>query len=113
MLKILYEAPPEEVQRDWNYDLTNILLFTTPDLEKALSQLSNLKCCVKEGIIGEMLKYCNYDIKIEILKYFKFALHLGEFQEKWHHTIFQMLPKDGDTRQLKNRRPIAILLIRY
>jgi len=97
-LETLYEAPVEEVPRDWNYDLTNIPLFTAADLEKALTQLANLKCCDEEGIISEMLKYCNYDIKCEMLKHFNVALHSGEFPENWHHTIFQMLPKDGDTR---------------
>lgn len=88
-------------------------LFTLSDLEKALSQLSNLKCGDEEGIIAEMLKYCSLDIKHEILKHFNTTLHSGVFPEKWHHTIFQMLPKDGGRRQLKNWRPIAILPIMY
>ena len=60
-----------------------------------------------------MLTYSNENIKHEVLKHFNVALHSGVFPENWHHTIFQMLPKDGDTRQLKNWRPIAILPIMY
>ena len=61
-LETLYDARPEEVQRDWNYDLTSIPLFTILDLEKALTQLSNLKCNDEEGIIAEILKYCSDDM---------------------------------------------------
>ena len=83
------------------------------DLKKALTQLSNLRCCDNEGITAEMIKYSSDEMKTEILKHFNKALHSGEFANNWHHTIFRMLPKDGDTTQLKNWHPIAILPIMY
>ena len=60
-----------------------------------------------------MLKYSNERIKGKILEHFNLGLHSGEFPRDWHHTIFRMLPKDGDARQVKNWRPIAILPIMY
>ena len=112
-LEQLFEAPPEDIERAWNYPLVSIPLFVMGDLDKALSQLSNLRCCDEDGITAEMIKYNSDGMKAAILTNFNSALHSGEFADNWHHIIFRMLPKDGDTTQLKNWRPIAILPIMY
>ena len=100
-LENLFEPPAEEIDREWNYALVTIPLFVMDDLKKALTQLSNLRCCDNDGITAEMIKYSSDAMKTEILKHFNKALHSGEFADDWHHTIFRMLPKDGDTTQAK------------
>ena len=65
------------------------------------------------GVTAEMIKYSSDKMKIEILKNFNLVVHSGVFPENRHHTIFQMLPKEGDVTQVKNWWPIAILPIMY
>jgi hypothetical protein len=87
--------------------------FSLKELEIGLSSLSNLRACDDEGICSEMLKNGNEILKNEILKSFNAILRTGNIEDSWHHTIFQMLPKDDDLSKVSNWRSIAILPIRY
>ena len=60
-----------------------------------------------------MIKFSSSLLKINLLRCFNQSLQSGIFDESWTHTIFQMLPKSGDTSDISNWRPIAILPILY
>ena len=93
--------------------LRSIDAFSHDELSKALYELSNLRCADEVGIVAEMLKYSSSKFRTELLRIFNDSLHSGEFDESWHRTVFQMIPKDGDLSNVSNWRPIAILSIMY
>jgi len=72
------------------------------ELEIGLRQMANMKCANSDGIVVEMIKYSSDIIKKIILDEFNMALQSGIFQENWHHTIFQILPKDDDLTKVSN-----------
>ena len=60
-----------------------------------------------------MIKYGSLFLKEELLRCFNNAMKTGVFDESWHYTIFQMIPKTGDLSKISNWRPIAILPVLY
>ena len=67
-LENLFERPLGEVDRAWDYSLMDIPLFGMDDFKKALAELSNLRCCDDDGVIAEMIKYSNEEMRVDILK---------------------------------------------
>ena len=88
-------------------------LFSMDELDQALSNLANLRACDVDGCIVELFKCANEDVKVEMLSCFNQILRYGRIDDSWHHTIFRMLPKDGDLSDVSNWRPIATLPILY
>ena len=82
--------------------LLQIKPMTLQELEKALTSLSNLRCADNDGLVAEMLKFGNQDLKIEILRNFNESILLGKFEGSWHSTIFQMLSKEGNLKLAAN-----------
>ena len=96
-----------------NTDLTEIPLFTLEEFRHALSGLANLRCSDEQGLVAEMVKHGSVRLHQELLHCFNGVLHTGVFEDEWQHTVFRMLPKDGDLSEATNWRPIAILPILY
>ena len=87
--------------------------FSLDELEAALKGIANLRSADEDGIVVEMIKYANESFKEALLGFLNQILIDGRFDESWHTTILQMLPKDGDLGELSNWRPIALLPIFY
>ena len=75
--------------------------------------MTNLRGADEDGVVVEMIKYASKSFKITLLSFYNQRLLDDCFDESWHTTILQMLPKDGDLNELSNWRPIAILSIFY
>ena len=75
--------------------------------------MANMKCEDNDGIVVEMVKNSCVEMKTEILREFNYVLHSGNFEDNWHHIIFQMLPKEGHLSKVVNWSPIAILPCMY
>ncbi len=93
--------------------LKEIPLFSKGELERALRELSKLRCADMDGLVVEMVKFASALLKEKLLHCFNHTLRSGKFEDSWSHTIFQMLPKTGDLSDIANWRPIAILPILY
>ena len=64
--------------------------------------MSNLRSADEDGIVGKMIKHADTPFKENLLNFFNQVLLDGDFDESWHLTILQMLPKDGDLGELTN-----------
>ena len=65
----------------------------------------------EDGMIKEMIKYVNGSLEGILLQLITHMLMDGSFDESWHATILQKLPKDGDLEELINFHPITFLAI--
>ena len=88
-----------------------IPMFTLDELERALKAMSNLRSADEDGIVVEMIKYANIQFEEASVIFFNQICMDWTCDESWHNTILQMLPKDGDLKELSNWRPIALLPI--
>ena len=64
--------------------------------------MANLRCADEHGIVIEMIKHGSAQLKWHILCCFNRYLAVGEFDADWHQTVFTMLPKTGDLKQVSN-----------
>ena len=93
--------------------IQSIFIFSLQEFDSALKTMSNLRSTDEDGMVVEMIKYANIEFKESLIIFFNKILIDGTFDESWHNTILQMLPKDGDLKELFNWRPIALLQIFY
>ena len=93
--------------------IRSILEFSLDELEAALKGMANLRSADEDSIVVEMIKYANESFKEALLGFFNQILIDRRFDESWHITILQMLPKDGDLGELSNWWPLALLPIFY
>ena len=75
--------------------------------------MSNLRSADEDGIVVERIENANIQFKEAVVISFNQILIDWTFDESSHNTILQMLPKDGDLKELSNWRPIALLSIFY
>ena len=61
----------------------------------------------------EMIKHANIVFKEDLLKKMNQGFQKLSFDESWHIAILQMIPKDGDSKELPNLHSIALLLLLY
>ena len=87
--------------------------FQLPELEYVLSQMPCNKATDATGVVVEMFKYGNIELRTCLLNIFNDMLKSGCFDESWRATLFTMLPKMGDTSRPSCWRPIAILKMSY
>jgi hypothetical protein len=83
------------------------------ELQRVMRQLKNRKCADADGLVAEMFKHGNLDLMNSLLELYNNMLDTGRCEPTWQHTIFTMLPKNGDRSLPNNWRPIAILKISY
>ena len=60
-----------------------------------------------------MCKYASDELLVCLLGIFNTMLETGCLEPTWCHAIFTLLPKQGDTSDVCNWRPIAELKISY
>ena len=84
--------------------------FQFLELEYVLSQTPCNKATDATGVVVEMFKYGNDELRTWLLNIFNRMLKSGCFDESWRATLFTMLPKMGDTSRPRFWRPIAILI---
>ena len=77
--------------------IQSIQIFSLQELE-ALKAMSNLRSTDEDGLVVEIIKYANSAFKEALIIFFNEVLIDGIFDESWHNTILQMLPKDGDLK---------------
>ena len=87
--------------------------FTMLELQRVMRQLKNRKCADADGLVAEMFKHGNSDLMNCLLELYNNMLDTGRCEPTCQHTIFTMLPKNGDRSLPNNWRPIAILKISY
>ena len=75
--------------------------------------MANLRGADEDGVVVEMIKYTSNSFKDILWSFYNQRLLDCDFDESWHTTILQMLPKDWDLNELANWQPIAILPIFY
>ena len=78
-----------------------------------MKAMSNLRSADEDGIVVEIIKYANIQFEEASVICFNQICMDWTFDESWHNTIFQMLPKDGDVKEFSNWRRTALLLIFY
>ena len=83
--------------------------FTMLELQRVMRQLKNRKCADADELVAEMFKHGKLDLMNFLLELYDNILDTGRCEPRWQHTIFTMLPKNGDRSLPNNWRPIAIL----
>ena len=80
--------------------MQDIPKFDLEELERALSKFTNGKSADKHGIVMEMLKYGNDNLKMHIVSSF-YDILAGNFIEiSWLHIFFNMIPKEGNLSEI-------------
>ena len=74
--------------------IQSIPIFSLQELDSTLKTMSNLRSTDEDGMVVEMIKYANIEFKEVLIIFFNKILIDGTFDESWHNTILQMLPKD-------------------
>ena len=86
-----------------NFDiLPQIASFTMFDLEQALSKMKCKKGADHHGIVMEMIKYGSQKLKDHILAFFNNFLNDHHIEQSWLHTLFSMIPKSGNLKEVHN-----------
>ena len=75
--------------------------------------MANLRSAHENGIVVEMIKHVEVPFKEVLLQFLNQILMDISFDESWHITLLQMLPKDGHLGELANWRPIALVPVFY
>ena len=111
-LKAIYASDDGGIH--WSpLEVARVRAFDMPELRRGLRKIAANKCGDEHGIVAEMLKSGSAKLHDTILHSFNEMLSTASFPDDWHHTIFKMLPKTGDSSNVDNWRPIAILPILY
>jgi len=93
--------------------LTSIPPFRLSELRGALRSMKNRKCADTDGVVIELFKYGSLCMHQALLDMYNRMLVTGQLEPTWQHTLFAMLPKQGDLTVPGSWRPIAILKITY
>ena len=93
--------------------MPQVTSFTIFDLEQALSKMKCKKGADHHSIVIEMIKYGSQKLKNQILVFFNNFLNNHYVEQSWLHTLFSMIPKSGNLKEVHNWRPIALLDIFY
>ena len=73
--------------------------------------MANLRSADEEDIMVEMIKHANVTFKEYLLNILNQRLQYRNFDESLYIAILQIIPKDGNVRELAHWRPIALLSI--
>ena len=85
--------------------------FSIDELLHVLKKMRNGKSADTSNIVIEMIKYAGDAFHSVLLGMYNQILLDGCVPEKWHITVFRMLPKSGNLNNVSNWRSIAILRI--
>ena len=87
--------------------------FSIEELRRCLSEMKTNKGGDNDGLVLEMFKCASSDLHMVLLNVYNDMIATRQFEPKWQHTIFKMLPKGGNSSDVNNWRPIAALQITY
>ena len=85
--------------------------FELPELTQALVHMRSRRSGDDAGLVLEMFKLGCAELHECLLDIYNRMLVEDSLEPSWQHTFFKMLPKPGDSTQVNNWRPIAILKI--
>ena len=111
-LKAICASDQTDLQFDAS-EVARVQPFDIEELRTGLRKLALNKCGDEHGIVAEILKSGSDSLHDYILRCFNETPSTDSFPQEWHHTIFKMLPKTGDSSNVDKWRPIAILQILY
>ena len=75
--------------------------------------MRNCRCADENGLVCEMFKHASDDFLELLLTFLNDMLENKCVDPCWRTTLFSMLPKTGDLKQVQNLTPIAVLSISY
>ena len=88
--------------------------FTKDDLQKAIGKLKKGKAQNAAGVVAKMIKKGGSDLRTEILDLFNDILDPQAVPpDSWKKTRLTVIFKKGDSKAVKNYRPIASIPILY
>ena len=87
--------------------------FELPELRQALLHMHSRRSGDDAGLVLEMFKLGCVELHECLLNIYNRMLVEESLEPSWQHTLFNMLPKPGDSTQVNNWRPIAVLKITY
>ena len=87
------------------------LLCTEYDILDVLHSLDVTKAKLPDGISAVMLKATALNIAKGVMILFNESIQLGEVPKEWKMSSVKPIPKDNDTCQSSNYRPISLLSI--
>ena len=82
---------------------------TRDEVDKALSRLQAGKASGKDGVVAEMLKAMDDELRDELTAMFGRVWEDGSVGESWRDMIVVALPKKGDLSKCDNWRGIALV----
>ena len=87
--------------------------FSLAEVEEAMFKMRCGRGAGGDGLVLELFKYGPPCLHACLVRIYNEILCAGRFDSSWRHTLFTMVPKNGDLQHTKNWRPIAILKITY
>jgi Reverse transcriptase (RNA-dependent DNA polymerase) len=87
--------------------------FTIAELDKAMGDLNTGTASGPDGLGNTVLKKLWKFIRMPFLKYANHCLYTGVLTENFRTASIKLIPKKGDTSQIKNWRPISLLNCSY
>ena len=87
--------------------------FSIDELVHVLKKMRNGKSADTSSIVIEMINHGGDTFRSMLLGMYNQISSDGCVSEKWHITVFRMLPKSRNLNEMSNWRPIAILPILY
>jgi len=85
------------------------------EVEKVVKKIKKGKTGGLDGVVGELIKNTNEDVKVWLVDIFNKCMETGEIPEIWKISLIRMLKKDtqADLNVASNYRRIALLSIFY
>ena len=105
------DAHADVSRRDLGF--STIPPFELPELRQALLHMRSRRGGLDAGLVLEMFKLGLAELHECLLDIYNRMLVEESLEPSWQHTVFEMLPKPGDSTQETNWRPIAVLRITY
>jgi hypothetical protein len=87
--------------------------FDINELDKALDKMKSNTAGGPDGIGVPVYKKFWYLLRSALLEYCKAMLDAGNMSESFLTAAIKLIPKKGDTSQIKNWRPISLLNVGY
>jgi len=83
--------------------------ITLLELDNAINECRIRSAAGPDGINNAFIKKFWYLLRDPIQKYANYSFELGQFSQTFCNGSIKLIPKKGDTTQIKNWRPISLL----
>ena len=100
-------------QTEINTEFRDIPIITANEVRKALKSMKRGKAPGEDGISIDLIKDAGDIAIVKLAELFTKCLREGKTPKAWKNTIIILIHKKGDTKDLKNYRPISLLSVIY